>query len=60
MSIRNMLEVILKGGRFEQKGGNFIVKNGPAKISSYLLEQYQHCGKLTFTIPLKRHELAEI
>jgi CRP-like cAMP-binding protein len=29
------------------------------KISSYLLDLYQHTGKATFDIPMKRHELAD-
>lgn len=60
MLIRNMLEVISKKAvDLNRKVEILSLKTVRAKISSYLLEQYQHCGKLTFTIPLKRHELAE-
>ncbi len=60
MLIRNMLEIISrKAVDLNRKVEILSLKSIRAKISTYLLEQYQQCGKRTFTIPLKRHELAE-
>lgn len=60
MLIRNMLEIISKKAvALNRKVEILSLKSVRAKISSYLLEQYQKYGKLTFIIPLKRHELAE-
>lgn len=60
MLIRNMLEVISrKAVDLNKKVEILSLKSIREKISTYLLEQYLEEGKLTFTIPLKRHELAE-
>lgn len=60
MLIRNMLEIISrKAVDLNRKVEILSLKSIRAKIGTYLLEQYQQCGKRTFTIPLKRHELAE-
>ncbi len=60
MLIRNMLEVISrKAVDLNKKVEILSLKSIREKISTYLLEQYFEQGRLTFTIPLKRHELAE-
>lgn len=60
MLIRNMLEVISrKVVDLNKKVEILSLKSIREKISTYLLEQYFEQGRLTFTIPLKRHELAE-
>lgn len=60
MLIRNMLEVISrKAVNLNKKVEILSLKSIREKISTYLLEQYFEQGRLTFTIPLKRHELAE-
>ncbi|HJV15995.1 MAG TPA: Crp/Fnr family transcriptional regulator [Bacillales bacterium] len=60
MIIRNMLEIVSrKAVDLNKKLEILSLKSIREKISNYLLEQYNKEHDLTFTIPLKRHELAE-
>jgi CRP-like cAMP-binding protein len=60
MIIRNMLEIVSrKAVDLNKKLEMLSLKSIREKISTYLLEQYSKELNFTFTIPLKRHELAE-
>lgn len=58
--IRNMLEIISTRALLLNKKVEYLtIKSMRGKISTYLLEQYNRNGKMTFMLPLKRNELAE-
>lgn len=58
--IRNMLEIISTRALLLNKKVEYLtIKSMRGKISTYLLEQYNKSGKMTFMLPLKRNELAE-
>lgn len=60
MLIRNMLEIISrKAITLNKKVELLSLKTIRGRISNYLLQQYKEEQSLTFTIPLKRYELAE-
>lgn len=60
MLIQNMLKIISERALMLNKKVEYLsIKSMRGKISAYLLEQYKKTGNSTFTLPLKRNELAE-
>lgn len=58
--ITNMLEIVSgKALMLHRKVEYLAIKSMRGKISAFLLEQYKRTGKATFTMPLKRNELAD-
>jgi CRP-like cAMP-binding protein len=58
--IKNMLGILsTKALMLNQRVEYLAIKSMRAKISVYLLEQYKINGKNTFSLPLKRNELAD-
>jgi CRP-like cAMP-binding protein len=58
--IVNMLRIVTERAlMLNRKLEYFAIKSMRGKIGHFLLEQYQRTGKLTFTIPMKRNELAD-
>jgi CRP/FNR family transcriptional regulator, dissimilatory nitrate respiration regulator len=58
--IQNMLKIVSqKALNLNRKIEYLAIKSIRAKISTYLLEQYNVIGQSKFMIPLKRNELAE-
>ncbi|SHH38785.1 Crp/Fnr family transcriptional regulator [Tepidibacter thalassicus] len=58
--IQNMLKIVSqKALELNRKIEYLSMKSIRSKISAYLLEQYSIVGRNKFTVPLKRHELAE-
>jgi CRP-like cAMP-binding protein len=58
--IKNMLKILSdKASMLNDKIEHISAKSIRGKISSYILDSYRHAGKATFTIPMKRHEMAD-
>lgn len=58
--IMNMLQILSnRASMLDKKIEHISAKNIRSKISSYLLEIYRLTAGGTFTIPMKRHELAD-
>jgi len=58
--IMNMLQILSnKASMLEKKIEYISAKNIRGKISSYLLDIYRQADNKTFTLPMKRHELAD-
>lgn len=58
--ITNMLEIVsLKALLLDRKLEYMVIKSLRGKVSSFLLEQHKKAGRATFTMPMKRNELAD-
>lgn len=58
--IENMMQIIAgKAMKINEKIEILSMKSVRKKISHYLLQEFNRAGEITFTIPLKRVELAE-
>jgi CRP-like cAMP-binding protein len=58
--IMNMLQILSsKALKLNKKIEHMSASNIRSKISSYLLDIYRQTTDITFTIPMKRHELAD-
>ncbi len=58
--IMNMLQILSnRASMLNKKIEHLSAKNIRGKISSYLLDIYRQTAEDTFTIPMKRHELAD-
>ncbi len=60
LMIQNMLQIVSQKAMMLNKKVDYLtIKSIRAKVSTYLLEEYERCQKLYFIIPLKRNELAD-
>jgi CRP-like cAMP-binding protein len=60
MLIQNMLRIVSEKALILNRKVEYLTINGiREKISTFLLEQYKNSGNSTFTLPMKRKELAE-
>lgn len=58
--IMNMLRILSnKASMMDRKIEHMSAKGIRGRISSYLMENYRRSGKDAFTLPMKRHELAD-
>jgi len=58
--IMNMLQILSnRASMLDKKIEHISAKNIRGKVSSYILDTYRQSANKTFTLPMKRHELAD-
>jgi len=58
--IQNMLKIISSRAMLLNKKVEYLaMKSMRGKLAAFLLEEYKKKGTLTFTLPMKRHEMAD-